>query len=275
MSQRKHPHATDPSTPFPIGWQPTYPKAVQRSSRLLAGLLLLVVIGSAVGIGISIAPGQAGVFDFGNVQRIEGTLIKRPVPMLRLEGANGALGVNALLVGPFKSGLPDNFTGKNGQKVAFDGTLIYQNGVTMIEVSNPDSLEELGDGGFVPAAQELGEQTFTGELVDTKCYLSVMRPGEGRVHRACAVRCLSGGITPGLLLRDENVVGTVVFLSGPDGDALDYDVRQAGLPITVSGALERHDGVPVLKVNSWELSRSAALTSSALTNSLITAVCVP
>jgi hypothetical protein len=28
--------------------------------------------------------------------------------------------------------------------------------------------------------------TLTGEIVDSKCYLGVMNPGQGKVHRDCA-----------------------------------------------------------------------------------------
>ena len=40
-----------------------------------------------------------------------------------------------------------------------------------------------------------------GEIVDSKCYLGVMNPGEGTVHRDCAARCLSGGLPPMLVVR--------------------------------------------------------------------------
>ena len=43
---------------------------------------------------------------------------------------------------------------------------------------------------------DLDTFTLIGEIVDSKRYLGVMNPGNGKVHRDCAVRCLSGGIPP-------------------------------------------------------------------------------
>lgn len=42
-------------------------------------------------------------------------------------------------------------------------------------------------------------RTFTGEIVDSKCWLGVMNPGEHTVHRACARLCIRGGI-PAMLV---------------------------------------------------------------------------
>ena len=36
----------------------------------------------------------------------------------------------------------------------------------------------------------LGPVELTGEIADSKCWLGVMNPGEGTVHRDCARRCL-------------------------------------------------------------------------------------
>jgi hypothetical protein len=50
----------------------------------------------------------------------------------------------------------------------------------------------------------LGTQTLIGEIVDSKCYLGVMNPGALIPHRACAIRCISGGIPPVLLVRQSD-----------------------------------------------------------------------
>ena len=44
-----------------------------------------------------------------------------------------------------------------------------------------------------------GVQRLTGEIVDSKCWLGVMKPARHTVHRGCATRCLSGGIPPLLM----------------------------------------------------------------------------
>jgi hypothetical protein len=44
--------------------------------------------------------------------------------------------------------------------------------------------------------------TIRGEIVDSKCHTGVMNPGSGKVHRDCAVRCISGGVPPVLVEND-------------------------------------------------------------------------
>jgi hypothetical protein len=39
------------------------------------------------------------------------------------------------------------------------------------------------------APKNLGEFDLVGEIVDSKCYLGNMNPGNGKVRRDCAVRC--------------------------------------------------------------------------------------
>lgn len=88
---------------------------------------------------------------------------------------------------------------------------------------------------------------WSGELVDTKCYFGVMRPATGKVHRACAVRCLDGGVPPGLLLRTGDGADRVVLLAGEEGRAPVFDPQWAALTVVAEGDLEIHDGVPVLR----------------------------
>lgn len=54
----------------------------------------------------------------------------------------------------------------------------------------------------IGAYLELGETTLKGEIVDSKCYLGVMNPGNLKAHRACAINCIQGGVPPVLLVRD-------------------------------------------------------------------------
>ncbi len=63
---------------------------------------------------------------------------------------------------------------------------------------------------------DLGAVTLTGEIVDTKCHLGVMNPGEGKVHRDCAVRCISGGAPP-VSGADQEGDTRLLLLTGADG----------------------------------------------------------
>jgi hypothetical protein len=93
-------------------------------------------------------------------------------------------------------------------------SLICRNGMAMIEVNKPESLELIASSGAkLPPIVSLGTAAFVGELVDTRCFLGVMRPATGKVHRGCAIRCLSGGAPPGLLVRDDQGNGVALLLA--------------------------------------------------------------
>lgn len=45
--------------------------------------------------------------------------------------------------------------------------------------------------------------TLEDEIIDPKCYFGVI-PGKGKIHRSCAIRCISDGIPPVLATTDKN-----------------------------------------------------------------------
>ena len=50
-----------------------------------------------------------------------------------------------------------------------------------------------------------------GEIVDPKCFFGVMKPGEGKPHKDCAIRCILGGIPPVLKVTDESWQSKLLF----------------------------------------------------------------
>jgi hypothetical protein len=102
----------------------------------------------------------------------------------------------------------------------------------------------------------LGSVSLVGEIVDTKCHFGVMNPGSGKVHRDCAVRCISGGIPPGLLVRDRDGKLQTILLAGADGRELHREiVDYAAEPVRVHGTLVRSAGFLVLRADSSDITR--------------------
>ncbi len=239
---------------FYIGWQSKIPAGLGRSVRS-------VVLGLGVALPLLFVflahwqnPVDVGAFEFGVERDFSGVLFESPLPLLQADWGDSPAGKNFLLVGAGKFGPPGVIKGKNGQRVRFKGSLIYRNGVTMIEMNQPDSFEVLDETrSAMPPLTTLGEGTFSGELVDTKCFFGVMRPATGKVHRACAVVCLSGGVPPGLLVRDDHRDAVVLLLVGAEGKPLDIDFELAARVLEVHGKLELHSGTPVLRVDSWRV----------------------
>lgn len=122
--------------------------------------------------------------------------------------------------------------------------------------------------GYLPKVQpsraalqiilDLGRVTLRGEIVDTKCYLGVMNPGERKVHRDCAVRCISGGLPPAFLARDPAGDAPVRLLVGDHGRALSKEVLPfIAEPLEISGVLVRTGSTLTLKADPARFRRIA------------------
>jgi nitrite reductase/ring-hydroxylating ferredoxin subunit len=245
--------ARGPSEEFYVGYLPHAPQGLARRLRRTAFALAVatpIVVGLAAAVQGRLPP---GTFEFGRKRTFEGVLYETPVPLLHALDAEGVpAGVrNLLLTGSGKFGLPSFARGHHGRKVRFRGSLIHHAGTAMVELNDPASFEDLG----APAAGEgrrpsetIGTVTLAGELVDSKCWLGVMRPATGKVHRACAVRCLAGGVPPALMWREPHGETRVVLLAAADGGRLGIDPELAGRRLRVSGVLEMHEELSVLRV---------------------------
>jgi sulfoxide reductase heme-binding subunit YedZ len=239
--------ATD--SEFFIGWQSKMAPALGRFVRT-AVISLAVFMPAVVGAVVWFQhPVDRGRYEFGIEKQFEGVLYERPIPRLRLTSTDGKQ-VDHVLVGAGKFGPPPVIVGAHGKRVRFSGSLIVREPLHMIELNRPDTftvLDRDAKPAPEPATSPLGDGRFVGELVDTKCFSGVMRPATGKVHRACAIRCLSGGVPPGLLVRDSKGDGVVFLLAGPGDEPLRYDVQLAGTLIEVEGALELNGETPVLR----------------------------
>lgn len=243
---------------FYIGYRDQSPPGLSRHVRRWVWLIAFVVLAVSVWVGSKQSVAETGVFEYGIVRSFEGVLVEAPLPLLQTVAANGAR-TNYLLVGEGKHGLPEFARGASGQRVRLEGFLIQKGAYAMIEVHNERAFQRLGAPTTESSLQvhRRGEVVLTGEVVDTKCYFGVMRPAEGKVHRGCAVRCLSGGVPPGLLVRDSEGGAVVVLLVGSRGKPLEIDPQWAARMVEVRGELVEVEGMLQLEVVSANLTRSS------------------
>jgi len=142
----------------------------------------------------------------------EGIIERKPFPTLLVKkpGSPDFGSSHYLLVAEGKHGAGDEVSAFEGKSVRLKGTLIYRGNQTMIEVVS-GSIAVGGIAEAPPAVEKmLGVFELDGEIVDGKCYLGVMNPGSGKVHRDCATRCLSGGV-PSCLPRIASAVSPPCF----------------------------------------------------------------
>ena len=209
---------------FYIGYLPKASVATARFVRRRVAALASGVLATSVLVALILPHLGEGVFEFGQVRDFNGVVRCDAASGPRLTDAE----VDYLLVGPGKNGALE-MCGANGQTVTLQGTLITRDGRRLIETAGP--ARELANGlvraavaGEVKDSGELsvslGTLTLTGEIVDPKCYFGVMNPGEGRAHRACAILCLRGGITPVFVARDQAGATAHLLITGPHGEPI-------------------------------------------------------
>lgn len=243
---------------FYIGWEGKAPDGVALRVRWSVVLLLALVV--ALGVVLSLAQRTIGVsvFEWGKVKNFSGILQSKPYPHLivpRPGMSNGQVPCSSYyLVKPFKFGLdPETAQRLDGKAVSLKGTLIFRGNQTMIEVM-ADSIKQVdGSDGILPISKlaspvNLGTQTLVGEIVDSKCYLGVMNPGALTPHRACAIRCISGGIPPVLLVRQTNGPVLHLLLVSRDGKPVNQQVLNlVAEPVEITGEVERQGELLILR----------------------------
>jgi len=244
---------------FYVGYLPKAPPTLARFVRKIVLFLGLLAVTVALVLLAGQMPFANSAFEYGKMRKFEGTIDAQPYPTLLVarpgEVEQGEKTSRYLLVAPGKHGANDLAAGFDGREVHLRGQLIYRENGTMIEIE-PGSITALD----TPPANEtptldLGSATVTGEIVDSKCYLGVMNPGQGKVHRDCAARCLGGGIPPIFV----TLSGEEQFLLvGPDGNAIGADALREFVaePITIRGELFQKGESRLLRIDLGALHRT-------------------
>jgi sulfoxide reductase heme-binding subunit YedZ len=237
---------------FYVGYQPTAPLALAGFLRRTVTLLLVMVAGLAAVVASAqqgFAPAQ---FAFGRTESFAGVLLERPLPLLVL--GEGATAEALLLTAPGKRGARELVVGRHGQRVTLRGTVAERDGQRLLEVV-PETIEGVGTVDL-SLPRSLGRITLAGEVVDGKCFLGVMSPGEGKAHRGCAVRCLAGGVPALLVVRLADGGRGFVPLAATEGSLVPAILDRVAEPVVVEGTLLATPGrLPVLATTAEEIRR--------------------
>ena len=104
---------------------------------------------------------------------------------------------------------------------------------------------------MMPRVKDLGTRKIRGEIIYPKCYFGVMKPGEGKPHRDCAIRCILGGISPMLAVKNEKGEANYYLLALTDEGSINEAVRDfVAEPIELEVHLMQYDDWVVAYVNS-------------------------
>ena len=216
---------------FYVGYLPM-PVGLKRLTRRAVIALGVLAMGAAVLLIAGQHRFPPSTFEFQRYGDFDGILLTKPYPALGIRGQ----GLPWLLVAPGKHGV-SGLDAHEGRQVHLRGERIFRGEDHMIELV-PGSLTATGPATAAPAERDLGPVQLTGEIVDSKCYFGVMNPGNGKVHRECAVRCISGGIPPAFLVRDANGRTETLLLANWTPALLDHVAE----PASVRGRLVRSSG---------------------------------
>jgi hypothetical protein len=204
-------------TEFYVGYLPKAPSGIARKMKVVIVVLFAAATISAIGFAAVQRTYSRSFFESGKQRTFDGVIEASPYPILvSAPDSTNSDGLRYLLVADGKHGADSQVAPYVGKTVRLQGRLIYRNDQKMITLPG-GSIAVLNDARQNQAARKnLGEFDLVGEIVDSKCYLGNMNPGNGKVHRDCAVRCLSGGIPPVFATNDFKGSPAVLLLTGPN-----------------------------------------------------------
>jgi hypothetical protein len=232
----------------------------QRKFLLLTVPLLLWVLcaGAFLWARSQHAPGPAVWDDAGQPIRLRGVIVSKPYPLLFTLDAEGTPQA-ILLVEAGKHGSHQRFTGLDGRSVTVSGWPLHRDGRRMLELE-PSESAVVADASTpptpVPTVIPVGRVTLRGEIVDSKCFLGAMKPGEGKTHKECATLCIRGGIPPMFVTRNAEGVTTYYLLENPAGGPLDAAIFPfIADPVEVRGEHAEWGRLNILRVKPEDVRR--------------------
>jgi len=133
------------------------------------------------------------------------------------------------------------------QAVSNQAPLPASNPLKRSEPSNPPLIPD-SQRGIRPIAKPV---EITGEVVDSWCYASqTMGLGRGEAHKRCALACIGGGVTPGIV-DDQGRLYIAAKYKAYTG-CRELLMPYAAQRVKVTGWLSNKGGCNVLKIMKVE-----------------------
>jgi hypothetical protein len=225
---------------FYIGWMDNAPASYSRHIRKVIILLASLVLIAALILSVQQRKFSTASFEFGQLTEITGTYEQTPVPAVKVKTDQDVFGNSTYLtiplVGYGKFGAEgiiaslekEHNTLLNGKQVVLKGTLLYSDGKTLLQVDKNDNpLLSFNQPvlKMQTTKQYLGFVELKGEIIDPKCYFGVMKPGHGKPHRDCAIRCIEGGMDPVFYVRNDKGEANYYLILGADGRKINEQLK--------------------------------------------------
>jgi hypothetical protein len=253
---------------FYIGWIAKAPQSYSSHIKKVVLILAGMVIIAALILAFQQKKFSTASFEFGQLSEIRGTYQKSPVPAIRVKTAQDAFGrtswLTIPLVGYGKFGAEGVITSlekeKNtvldGKELVVKGSLLYSDGKTLLQIDGNDNplVRFNKPATIMPAIiKNLGAVELSGEILDPKCYFGVMKPGHGKPHRDCAIRCIEGGMDPVFYVRNEKGEANYYLILGTDGQKINDQLKDyIAEPVSLTAKAVQVDDWTVLYINGKE-----------------------
>lgn len=250
---------------FYVGYLDKAPKSISKLNKkfvwaLVAAIILITAL---------LSVGQRGfvnsTFELGNISELSGKVYLTPKPFLKVKTGKDIFGnptyKDVLLIGYGKNGATTalelmstqlNNETIDSYEVTLAGTLVYYDGITLFELTK--GVKSLLNHKKITRTSEwpsntpkrIGNIEVEGQIVDSKCYFGVMKPGHSKPHRSCAIRCISGGIPPFMAAKNTDGILEYYILLGENGEPINNEVLDyVADPVKITGSS--------LKAGEWNL----------------------
>ncbi len=249
FSKKKATHTSS----FFIGWREVNPMPVLKfATRSALAIFTIVLLGSMVFVS-KFKHNAHSSFDYTQLKEIQGQLISFPFPAIRsLSTLSGKPVITTYpLVNDAKfgaDGLVDSMKERYNiytYTTMIQGGLIKRGNASALELTNGRlSLKVTNkNNGLLPGKLEkISDTTLEGEIIDPKCYLGAMNPGEGKPHRSCAILCIRGGIMPMIIFQGTDQSRQYAIILGSKGEKINKHVIPfVAEPVKMKGTLYRFD----------------------------------
>lgn len=241
---------------FYQGYSKTIPPRIRRLLLMVIPSLVLTVV--ALSIILPPLHNQYSSGSYTGFREYEGLLLDKPVPHIMIPRQGKTNADNAysryILSGTTKSSVSPKILEFAGNWVKISGLPVFRDGKTLLALSSrklPEIIEPPQNQSLtIPKGKTLGNVTLAGEIVDSKCYLGVMKPGQLKTHRDCAIRCISGGVPPSLRVIDSSGNTEYFLLVDSNSKAVNSQILDIITdPVSVTGEVIQYGDMFVLKAD--------------------------
>jgi hypothetical protein len=262
---------------FYIGWMPAAPEGFAKRVRKV--VIVLVILVAATGIILSLFQRKFSTsrFEFGQLTEVKGIYQRFPVPSIKVITEKDVFGnssyITMPLVGYGKFGAEGVVAELEKEKnitldkkaITLKGTLLYSDGKTLLQIDkNDDPLIQVSDGDATNNSaiiEELGTVQLTGEVLDPKCYFGVMKPGHGKPHRDCAIRCIAGGMSPVFWVRNGQGEANYYLILDEHGKKMNEALKDhIAEPVSLTAKAVQYDDWIILYTNKESIKRTGGLS---------------